>query len=213
MDGSATNVLADLNTAYGHRTLQILKVRQDLNHAIQEAYTDLVSTTGLVAGDNGYNGEYAFASDTLRPIRAEISYDGLTWKPAEVYDLNENPNSEFDDVNDGFDTSRPFVRFERDSYFIRPTSTTAVTSGIHIWYEKRQTDLTTDSPAFEANLHDTLAYDLAELEVMMHPDRYDKKWKDAFYKKKEELENMFNDFFKNRFKRNFRLKSKSENYK
>lgn len=91
LDGNSTNVLADLNTAYGHRTLKILKVRQDINPSITEAYTNLISTVGLVAGDNGYNGEYAFDTATLRPVRIEISYDGTTWRPCEIYDLNDNP--------------------------------------------------------------------------------------------------------------------------
>jgi hypothetical protein len=213
LDGNSTNVLADLNSLYGHRTLKILGVRQDLNYAIEESYTDIKSITGLSAGDNGYNGEYAFPTDLLRPVRIEVSYDGLTWRPCEIYDINENSNSEFDDVNGSFSTAIPYVRFERDSYFVRPLPTTNVTNGIHIWYEKRQTDMTSGSPDFETNLHDILAYDLAELEILMHPDRYDQNWKSSFYKKKQDAEDDFNTFFKNQFKRNFRLKSKQENYK
>jgi len=214
LDANSTNVLADLNQAYGHRTLQILGVRQDLNHNIEESYTDLKDTTSLVAGDNGYNGEYAFPPDLLRPVRVEVSFDGLSWRPCDIYDINENPTSEFNDVSVG-STSSPYVRFERDSYFIRPLLETGtnVTNGIHIWYEKRQTDMTTGSPEFESNLHDVLAYDLAELEVLMHPDRYDNNWKNSFYKKKQDMEDMFNNFYKNRFKRNFRLKPSTNSYK
>lgn len=215
LDGNSTNVLADLNTEYGNRTLRILKVRQDLNSQIKEAHTDLISTSGLSIGDTGYNGEYPFASDTLRPVRIEVSYDGLTWTPASVYDLNDNSYSEHDDVNDAFSTDKPYVRFERDSYFIRPIKETAgdVTKGIHIWYEKRQTDLTTGSPDFETNLHNVLAYDLAELELLMHPQKYTNEWRNDFRIKKAELNEMFDDFLKNRFKRTIGLKSKSESFK
>jgi hypothetical protein len=214
LDGNSTNVLADLNTAYGHRTLMILKVKQDLNHNIKEVYTDLKSTSGLVAGDLGFNGEYPFESDTLRPVRIEVSYDGLTWKPCTIYDINENNLSEHDDVNDGFSEENPYVRFERDSYFIRPVKEDAgdITAGIHIWTEKRQSDLTTGSPLFEQNLHDVLAYDLAEQELLMHPAKYSNEWRNDFRTKKAELDSLFDDFHKNRFKRSFKIKMNNENY-
>jgi hypothetical protein len=214
LDGNSTNVLADLNTEYGHRTLRILKVSQDLNAQIKEVYTDLLSTIGLNIGDTGYNGEYPFASDTLRPVRCEVSSDGTNWKPCEIYDLNDNSHSEFNDVNNVFSTARPSVRFERDSYFIRPVKDDAgnITAGIHLWYEKRQVDMTTDSPDFEQNLHDVLAYDLAELELLMHPAKYSNEWRNDFRIKKAELNDMFDDFVKNRFKRNYKMNPKQENY-
>lgn len=216
LDGNSTNVLAELNTVYGHRTLDLLRVRQDINSQIKEVYTDLLSTSGLSAGDLGYNGEYPFDTGTMRPVRIEVSYDGTKWRPCDIYDINDNRTSEFKegDINNAFSTSRPYVRFERDSYFIRPLKTTTgdVTGGIHAWYEKRQTDLTTDSPDFEQNLHDLLAYDLAELERLMHPDKYSMEWRTDFDTTKAKLESRFNDFYKNRFKRTKALTSKPENY-
>ncbi len=218
LDGNATNVLAELNICYGHRTLDILKVRQDLNSQIQEVTTDLVSTSGLVVGDLGYNGEYPFATDTLRPVRVEISYDGITWLPCSIYDIGENKSGsehEEDSIQDTFSEDDPYVRFERDSYFVRPLKTTTgnITAGIHLWYEKRQDDLTTGSPEFETNLHDILAYDLADLERLMHPGKYSDTWRNDFAIAYAKIESRFNDFFKNRFKRNFVLKSKSESFR
>jgi len=216
LDGNSANVLKDLNTEYGNRTLQVLKVRQDLNHLITEAYTDLKSMDGLSEGDNGYNGQYTFATTLLRPVRVEVSYDGKTWRPCEIYDLNDNSYSEHDedDINSTFTTDNPFVRFEDNSYFIRPLKTTSgdISKGIHIWYEERQTDLTTGSPELEDNLHNILAYDMAYLEILMHPDRYSFGWKRDFKEKRAEINELFNDFYKNRFKRKMRLRSKKENY-
>ena len=214
LDGNSTNILEALNTRYGHRILDILRVRVDKNASIEMAKTDLISASGLSEGDNGYNGEYAFPSDLLKPVRMEISYDGENYRPCEIYDINENHLSETTDVNVGFDQSRPFVRFERDSYFIRPVKETAgnITGGIRIWYEKRQTALTTDSPIFESNLHDILAYDLAEEEYIMHSEKYSDTQYGRFQRDKEKIEAKFENFYKNRLKHNMRFKSKQENY-
>lgn len=206
LSGVAADILEELNIQYGHRTLDILKVQVDRNASQTEATATLMSTSGLVAGDNGYNGEYAFPTDLLKPIRVEVSYDGETWYLASVYDIFDNEKSEHeqDDVQANFSQSEPFVRFDRDSFFIRPLKTTAgnITAGIHIWYEQRQTDLTSDSPAFEANLHDILAYDLANQEYLMHKKKYDADWKIQFDMERSKVEQRFLEFYKNRFKRN-----------
>lgn len=211
LDGSATNILAELNICYKARALDILKVKGDINSFVKEIKEDLISTSGLVIGNTGYNGEYPFQSDVLRPVRVEISYDATNWYPAEVYDLNSNPSSEHNQnqIQDSFFETRPFVRFERDSYFVRPLKTSAgnVTGGIHIWYEKRLDDLTTGSPEFEESLHDILAYDLAYLERLMHPEFYTTEWRVDFDTQHAKAQTRFNDFYKNRFKRNMTMKS------
>ena len=217
MDGNATNVLAELNTCYGHRTLDMSKVRQDANELIHEETTTLFSTVGLTAGDIGFNGEYPFDPEMLKPVRFEISYDGTTWNKATIYDLNENPNSEHDanDIQSSFSEDNPYVRFERNSLFVRPLKTSAgnITAGIHAWWENRQSDLTTLSPDFEQNLHDILAYDLANLERLMHPDKYDALWRNDFDATYARLQERFMEFFKNRFKRTLQLRTKRENYR
>lgn len=215
LTGVAADSLAELNIQYGHRILDILKARVDVNASVTQAKTNLVSVTGLSEGDVGYEGEYPFPTDLLKPVRMEIQYDGTNWKRCNIYDLNDNSNSEIKqtDVNSSFSTSDPYVRFERDSYFIRPLPTSSVTSGIRVWYEQRQTDLTTDSPTFEANLHDVLAYDIAEQEALMHPEKYTPLWFAKFEQKKADVEKRFLDFYKNRFKRTKTLKPNWNNYK
>jgi len=206
LDGVAANILEELNTQYGGRVLDILKVQVDRNASQEEATTDLISTSGLVAGDLGFNGEYPFPLDLLKPIRIEVSYDGTNWYPATIYDVYDNDQSEHneDQVNINFNQTNPFVRFDRDSYFVRPLKTTTgdITKGLHIWYEQRQTDLSTGSPNFETNLHEILSYDLANQEYLMHPTKYDANWKMNFDLERVKVEERFKEFYKNRFKRN-----------
>lgn len=209
-------LLTWLNISYGHRILDILKLSVDKNATINEAKTDLISTVGLSEGDNGYNGEYAFPSDLLRPVRVEISYDGTTSYPCEIYDVAQNLDSEYKqtDINNSFSQDKPFVRFDRNSYFIRPLKATSgnITNGIHIWYEKRQADLTTGSPTFESSLHDILAYDIAEMEYLRHSDNYTNSQYTRFRIKHADVQRKFEEFYKNRFKRTFNLNSRGESY-
>jgi hypothetical protein len=208
LDGNTTNIYEHLNTFYGHRILDILRVRVDRNASIEEATTTLKSTVGLVEGDNGYNGEYAFPTDLLKPVRFEISYDGEEWRKARVYDNALNPGSEFNEVQleADFDQWNPRVDFTRGSYKIRPPKTTAgdITKGVYIEYEKRQADFTdlTEPSEIEKNLQDILAYDLAELEFIMHPDSHSAIQIQLFREKKQEVEQRFLEFYKNNLKAN-----------
>lgn len=220
LDGDTANILEELNVAYGNRTLDILRVRQDINQFIIEEKTDFFSSTGLPEGQIGYNGEYPFETTTMRPIRIEVSYDGITYRPCKVYDINENNGTEVGaaDFNAGFSQTEPHVRFERNSYFIRPANESGetITDGIHIWIENRQSNLATESnetPDFENNLHNILAFDLADMERMMHPERYSDAWRNDFANSYARIEGRFNDFYKNRLKRNFVMKPTRESYK
>jgi hypothetical protein len=210
---SDADALTLLNMAYGQRVLDILKVSVDKNASIQEAYADIVSAEGLDPGDNGYNGEYAFPTNLLKPVRAEIKLKDKFVK-AVIYDINENDLSEIDDL-DSFSEDEPYVRFERNSYYIRPLPTEDVSDGFYIWYEKRQESLTalSETPDFEQNLHDILAYDIAEIESIRHPELYTTEWRNAFFAKKRDIEARFFNFYKTRFKRTFKLIPKPTNYK
>lgn len=211
------DILTILNVKYGHRILDILRVQVDKNANITEAYTNLVSLTGLVSGDIGFNGEYPFPTNLLKPIGAEVLYT-TTGTPIKctVYDVTDSQSSEQPgEVNNTFSTADPYVRFERDSYFIRPIPETSVTAGLHIWYEKRQTSLTalSETPDFEQNLHDILAVDIAEVEALRHPENFTTEWRTAFALIKAETDSRFKEFYKNRMKRNKQLRSKGESYK
>lgn len=197
LDGNLTNIYKDLNTCYGHRILDILRVRVDKNASITNATTNLISTVGLVEGDNGFNGEYKFPANLLRPTRFEVSYDGITWRKATIYDNASNNQSEFNDTQliERFSEFEPMVDFSRNSYKIRPPKTTSgnVTKGIYIEYEKRQADFTdsTSPSEIEPNLQDILAYDLAEMEIIMHTDKYTSNKINVFNSKKKDVERAF----------------------
>lgn len=211
LDVDATKNLARLNVLYGLRVLDILKLTVDKNATMQKAVTDLISVSGLASGNNGYNGEYAFPSDLLRPVRVEISFDGITWKKARVYDQAENVLTEYkdDDIDNNFSTEDPRVDFFRNSFRIRPVKTTSgnITNGIYIEYEKRQSDFTADTAPseIEENLQMILAYDLAELEFIMHAEKHPKVQYERFLVGKGSVQMKFDDFYKNRFKGNKRV--------
>jgi len=203
LDGTTATSYEHLNTFYGHRVLDILRVRVDKNATINEVTTDLISTVGLTEGDNGFNGEYAFPSDLLKPSRFEISYDGVTWTKCEIYDNAINTGSEYNDsqLETSFSTTKPRVDFTRNSYKVRPPKTTAgnITKGIYIEYEQRQTDFAaaTTPSVIEANLQDVLAYDLSELEMIMHADKYSSQQIAVLRDKKQEVERRFLEFYMN----------------
>lgn len=207
-------LLSWLNIAYGHRILDILRYQVDRNASMEISKTDFVSTNGLVEGDNGYDGEYAFPAGLLRPTRMEVSYDGVTFNKCTIYDIGEFDWSEVTGILENCSKSNPVVRFERDSFFIRPLNTSdTVIYGIRIWYEERQTALTDGgTPEFEANLHDLLAFDLAEMELMRHAEKYTDVVAARIRKQRAEREERFIEFYNNRMKRNFQLKPRYENF-
>lgn len=219
LDGTTATSYKRLNTFYGHRVLDILRARVDKNATIEHATTTLKSTVGLTEGDNGYNGEYSFPSDLLKPVRVEISYDGKYWLKASVYDNALNQSSEYNDdqLEDGFSQSEPRVDFTRNSYKIRPPKNTVgdITKGIYIEYEKRQADFTADdAPSeIESNLQDILAYDLAELEIIMHADLYSPQQVTVFRTKKREVEERFKEFYINRLGSSKTMTFRYRNYK
>ena len=202
LDANSTNIYQHLNTLYGHRVLDILRVRVDKNATIQEATTDLISTVGLSEGDNGFNGEYSFPSNLLKPSRFEISYDGVTWKKCRIYDNALNDRSEYNDtqLESDFSQEDPRVDFTRNSYKIRPPKTTVgnITKGVYIEYERRQSDFTSSTAPseIESNLQDILSYDIASLEYIMHPESHSQTQIQLFNKQKQEVEQRFLEFYK-----------------
>lgn len=155
---SDSYLLTGVNLDYGELVMTALRERGDFNFQLNEATTDFTSSTGLTAGQNGYNGEFAWPTDLIKPTRMEVSFDGTNFYKCRVYDVTDTYSvSEFKQaqINNSFSQTSPFVRFERNSFFIRPINTgSTVTAGIHIWYEQRQTALTaSDTPSIEPNFH------------------------------------------------------------
>ncbi len=209
-----SKLLEWLNIAYGHRILDVLRYQTDRNASMQMTKMDFVSTDGLIESQNGYNGEYAFPAYLMRPVRIEVTYDGITWKRCKIYDLNENEESEASQttINETFSQDEPHVNFERNSFFIRPLNTgSTVTLGIRIWYEKRQTVLADGGiPDFEENLHDVLAFDLAEMELLRHAEQYPSEVAGRIRREAGVREDRFKWFYNNQMKRTFQATAKMQ---
>lgn len=173
----------ELNSAYRQTAILILQAQGYRNQFGKHSYTDLIDNTGLSIGDVGYQGQYPFPSNLLKPNRVEVKFTATgTPKLATVYDLSENnlwSESTDDDLNAMANGDNPIVRFSDDSYFIRPLNETGadITGGIHIWYEYRQADLSTgtDIPNFEESFHEILCYMAAMEFYVRFPDKYNRK--------------------------------------
>ena len=218
-------ILAGMNIYNGEILQDILRVQTIRNSFIKNETYSLISTAGLSEGDVGYNGEYPFPDDLLRPLRVELSYDGIVWLPCTVYDINAgNMTSEFnqDQINSAFMVnsnpnynpyfSRPYVRFMRDSFIFRPLNTgTTVINGLVFWYEARQEALVnlTDVPAFESNFHEILVYKLAMRYAMKFPEKFNQLWQVKY----EEVKKSMMEYYKNRFKYNATLTPSYERFK
>ena len=128
----------------------------------------------------------------------------ILYKKCKIYDNALNQGTEYKDdrINTQFSTSEPYVDFTRNSFKIRPLKTTSgdIVKGIYIEYEKRQADFTSSTAPteIESNLQNILAYDLAELEIIMHSDKYTTKQIQMFSRKKQEVEQRFLRFYKSR---------------
>lgn len=129
--------------------------------------TDFISTVGLVAGQAGFNGEYAFDSSWVKVTAMELQYKSTEPPvPVRLYDQSQNAVTEIDEdtMNANFSVAEPYVRFQRDSYLTRPLNDgTTVTDGIKIWAVARQadTDDSGDTPIGEPNFHNWFVLKLA----------------------------------------------------
>lgn len=150
------------NIAYKKVMAFIDRVQGYRSSSIKEVYIDLISTDGLTAGQVGYKGEYPYFSDMKSLERMEVSYDGVSFRPAEIYHMSENNRSEHldDDIQAIATENAPIIRDTRRSMFLRPLKETAgnVTGGLHIWYTAREADLVNlgDVPNFEETYHEII---------------------------------------------------------
>ena len=182
--------------------MEILKAEGYSNSGYGEATHDLLSTDGLSSGDLGYDGEYPFPSDFLKPLRAELTYSTSTDPTkAIIYDISDSLISESDEdvINSNFSQNSPYIRFGRDSFFIRPLKTTTgdITGGIHIWYTARQSELEAgDTPVLEANFHRIYPLLLAKEYAMRDSDKYNALWDREIKKLMDDIRS----FYRRRFK-------------
>jgi hypothetical protein len=192
---SDVEMLEDLNLFQGELLIMVLEAQGYTNAGQGEAYTNLVDGTSLAEGDNGYNGEYAFPADMLRPTRIEVKYDGADSKPITIYDQSEHNYSEHEDVNDYFTEDQPHVRFMRDSIVLRPVPEDNVTGGLHIWYDKRQNDLVDDDdePIIDKNFHRIYPLLLAQEFSLRNPDKTNNMWRAEINDLKRRIKKFYNN--------------------
>lgn len=185
----------ELNSAYRQTAILILQAQGYRNQFGKHSYTDLIDNTGLVEGDNGYQGQYSFPTNLLKPHRVEVKFSAdSTPKLATVYDLSENTlfsEQSDDDLTEMAHQDNPIVRFNNDSLFIRPLNTSGanITNGIHIWYEYRQDEMDTgtDVPNFEESFHEILCYFAALEFYVRYPDKYNRKAEQRLNELKRDL--------------------------
>lgn len=193
--------------------LKVLRAEVDKNASIKQSYYNFISYSGLSAGDIGYMGEYPFPTDLLKPTQIAVTYDGTNWKICKEYDQKENRCIESNptSINNSFSANDPHVRYERDSYFLRPLLTTTRANGIMIWYNYRSAALSGDTsiPVIMEEFHELFAYLLAVRWGERNPEKANPKWE----KKAEKLELEMQEFYKNRFKRSLQIKTKTSNYR
>lgn len=205
------DILIGLNLHTAQIVMDIIRVAVDVDATEEEATTDLIANA--IEGQTGYNGEYSFPDDLLRPTRAEITYDGITSVPCKIYDLTENDSSEYktEALTASFSKEQPYVRFDRGSYIIRPIPEVNVTKGFHIWYEARQSAMAEgeDKPMFISDYHELLAFMGAERRAEKFPDIYNPLWTS----RRQELKMNMLEFYKNRYKRRLVMKPKYESFK
>lgn len=147
------DILRGINLNQGEATEMMLSAQGYSKLNETEYTTDFLATTGLIEGESGYNGEYAFDSTILRPLRIELKYPDCDYVECKMYDMSTNEGSE---VDYDFEEDEPYARIARDSIFIRPLPATTVTDGIKMWAEKMQTDVSgsSDTPVLSSIFHE-----------------------------------------------------------
>lgn len=173
-----TDINREANIAYRKLMMEILLVQGYRNVSGKHVTTDLISTSGLVAGNIGYGGEYPFPTDLIRPHRIEVKYSSTgAFVPCEIVDMQDidYPLADVEEINDIANEDAPIVRVYHNSYFLAPVKTTtgSVTAGIHIWYEERESELSADSdePQFEVTFHDLIPLMVASRFYLRHPSK------------------------------------------
>ena len=213
---SNSDLDADINIANGEIWMVILEAEGYKNIAGGFKLLDFKSTSGLTAGQLGFNGEYPFPSDALEIVRAEISYDGEYWYPAEIESMTDTTSSQFneDQINARVDVSErnPKIFVFRDSYFVRPLKTTTgdITSGIKLMVRVRQDSIVADAdePQFESNFHNLIPLKVAQDFYLTYPDKYNPR----IDRKVSELESQLISYYQTKIPYNPRLQILREQF-
>lgn len=107
--------------------------------------------------------KYKVPQDFLRIKRAEITYDGSTWRILRPMDDSEQTEDSLTatNINNDYATSFPYYELFGDSLYLRPIPTTNVSLGLRIWYYGRPTlitNISVDVIQTPQDYHGYLAY-------------------------------------------------------
>lgn len=157
---TATYTNADLDASIN--TYYDLVVTEILDSMDEWDFQADYATTSLVASQQ----EYTLPTDILKIKRVEISYDGSTWYEVKAEDVNEESydSGSTSRINNNYTQANARYDLMDNSLFLKPVPTTAVTSGLKVWYEKLPTQLSsvTSEPDFARPFHKVLSYGAAK---------------------------------------------------
>lgn len=141
---STTLSNADLLLLSNETYLDILRTLS--NNSIE--VTGIVAHTNLVADQENYS----LPDDCLDIVRVEINYDDPTddnkWRKVTEVDLPNLPRVWRDFVINN-SSSDPRFDMYGGQFYIAPPSTTNQTSGLRLWYIKKNTDFVGTDPSTE----------------------------------------------------------------
>lgn len=146
---------ASINAYYDVFVTEILKSMDDWD------FNGEIATTSMVAGQQ----EYTFPSDILKVKSIEVTYDGVNWRKATKFDINEKSTANNTaSITRDFTVDEPYVDIHDDGIFLFPVPSANSTNGIKIYYEKLPTQLSavTDEPTIPRPFHIGLAYGAAK---------------------------------------------------
>lgn len=199
---------ADINRVYGEIWMKILEAEGYKNTGGDFKVIDLENSTGLVAQELGYLGEYPFPSVAVNIEEAYIDYgDGAV--KAEIINKSEISSSMFEDEDlPEFSEGAPKIFVLRDSIFIRPINFGAkVTNGIKLLIRRRQKTIVetlsstpsvaanqTLTPEFEEDFHVLIPLSVTQDYYLEWPEKYNPR----IDKKAAETEDSLKAFYESR---------------
>lgn len=208
---SDADILRETNNEYAKLTME--KVQMEGNtSSLGHFATHTLKADGAASDEAGYNGEYPYPDNCLYITRIEAKFD-QDHIPVVLYDVSDNSYSEFTDVSEPFDESKPQARFQRDSIFIRPFPDSDVTEGLYIEYVKRQTVFSedTDDAEFENNFHDLIPMGVAIRFFKRNVEKYGAELREM-RRDYEALKMEFLEFYRDRNEQRLRISMKRETF-
>lgn len=113
------------------------EITRDINNAVRELLTVVISsiqedylgtfgTIDFIAGED----EYTLPDDFRKAVNVQISYDGQRYRKGQMMSVkDENPNVTYSEMS-------PYYYMRGNVIGVRPTPSTAVSSGVKMFYDR-----------------------------------------------------------------------------